>query len=213
MLRTILKSLKPSSSLLLKNNNIIRSFAVVSNTNNSTSTSKRLSLSLKKEYEQEAEVMTSDYYESENNIIKEFLKKNNDWKIIEKSMQSSVEMKKNHGNEEYINYIFLLYYFRITVIFDREREDFDAQMSQQNEQQEEGQEEEPAPMMMLPFTVIIGKGEKGALGFEMVFRHTGLSINNVIHYADTKVAIEDSATADHARKNNYEGPDVAAYVF
>jgi hypothetical protein len=53
----------------------------VSSMSFSTNAAKKLSAALKKEFEQEADVLSGDYYEAENNIIKEFLKNNAEWKV------------------------------------------------------------------------------------------------------------------------------------
>ena len=55
---------------------------------------------LKKEHDQEEEVLSSDYYDSENTRVKEFLQANPEWKITEKPLHSEIELRKTVGNEE-----------------------------------------------------------------------------------------------------------------
>lgn len=43
--------------------------------------SKKLSAALKKEFEQEADVLSGDYYEAENGIVKDYLKAHSEWKV------------------------------------------------------------------------------------------------------------------------------------
>jgi complement component 1 Q subcomponent-binding protein len=158
---------------------------------------KKLSASLKKEFEQEADVLSGDYYDAENGIVKDYLKAHPEWKITEKSLIQDVYLSKHQGNTD------------ITVTFSRQAEDFDAQMEQQ---QEEGQEEK-APAPLLPFTVLIGKGDKGTLSFDCVYR-TGdrvMQIQSTKFFPDSKVAVEDSAPADHSRRCVYDGPDLQQY--
>lgn len=141
--------------------------------------------------------MTSDYYESENNLLKTYLKNHPEWKITEKPMCTSVELTKKYGSED------------ITILFDKEMEDYPTSESNSNE--EEKKEEEEQFPLMLPFTAIISKGDKGALSFDCLYRQTGFTIDSVRFFPNTRVAIENNATADYERRTLYGGPEISSY--
>lgn len=110
-------------------------------------------------FSQEADVLSGDYYEAENAIVKDYLKAHSQWKVSEKPLTQDVVLTKQAGGAE------------VTVFFARQTEDLEGAMDQQQEEgQEEGQAEEKAPAPLLPFTVLIGKGDKGTLVFECVYR-------------------------------------------
>ena len=106
-------------------------------------------------------MLSGDYYEAENAIVKDYLKANSEWKVSEKPLTQDVLLTKQSGGAE------------VTVFFARQTEDLEGAMDQQQEegqQEEDGQAEEKAPAPLLPFTVLIGKGDKGTFVFECVYR-------------------------------------------
>lgn len=164
----------------------------------SSSSSKRLSLALQKEYQQENAMLAGSYYESENDAIKSFITKHPFWKIVEQPLQNEVVLTRKINNEE------------IMVAFERETEDFDSSVEQNNEEEPQAENEGAAPPM-LPFVVVVSKGDKGALAFDCVYRQAQVQIQSCKFYPDSKTAMEDSAVAEHNRRSLYDGPDLQAY--
>ena len=53
---------------------------------------------------------------------------------------------------------------------------------------------------------------QGSMCFDCTYRQSGLQIETSKFYQDSKIAVEDSAVADHSRRTVYEGPDLSMWI-
>jgi hypothetical protein len=124
--------------------------------------------------------LSGDYYEAENTLVRDYLKANPDWKISDKPLHTEVcvltsaTCSANTCVPLYASSTCKLRSFQVvmvqtknntevTVIFDKHAEDYDSAMKDEEGQEEEQQaEEEQAPGLMLPFSVVLSKGDKVA---------------------------------------------------